>query len=158
MNYIFNADTDLMITRVIKAPRARVWEAWAKPALFEQWWIPAPMTLKVQEMNLCAGGSFVTEMSENGQSFMPHLSACFLDVIDQERIVFSDTLLGGWRPSDRSFLSFTAIITFKEHPDGMEYTSFAMHKARAEKEKHEELGFYDGWGTVIGQLAALVEK
>jgi uncharacterized protein YndB with AHSA1/START domain len=33
-----------------------------------------------------------------------------------------------------------------------------MHKARAEKERHEELGFYDGWGAVIGQLAALVEK
>ena len=32
-----------------------------------------------------------------------------------------------------------------------------MHKSGADRAMHEELGFYDGWGTVIGQLAALVE-
>jgi hypothetical protein len=33
-----------------------------------------------------------------------------------------------------------------------------MHRNGADRNMHEELGFYDGWGTVIEQLAVLVEK
>jgi uncharacterized protein YndB with AHSA1/START domain len=32
-----------------------------------------------------------------------------------------------------------------------------MHGSRADRDKHEEMGFHDGWSTVIAQLAALVE-
>jgi hypothetical protein len=32
-----------------------------------------------------------------------------------------------------------------------------MHKNRTDRDKHEEMGFHDGWGTVTAQLAALVE-
>ena len=52
----------------------------------------------------------------------------------------------------------TALITFRDHPQGMEYVSHALHKTRADREKHEELGFQDGWGAVVGQLAARVEQ
>lgn len=33
---------DLTVTRVIRASRSTVWRAWTDPALFAQWWIPAP--------------------------------------------------------------------------------------------------------------------
>jgi uncharacterized protein YndB with AHSA1/START domain len=52
----------------------------------------------------------------------------------------------------------TAIITLNEHPKGTEYISYVMHKDAADREMHEEKGFYDGWGTVAGQLAALAES
>ncbi|MCU1444810.1 MAG: activator of ATPase [Cryobacterium sp.] len=45
-----------------------------------------------------------------------------------------------------------------DHPDGTEYTATAMHRNGADRDQHEELGFQDGWGTVIRQLAALVER
>ena len=77
------------------------------------------------------------------------------EVVEAERIVFTNVLSGGWRPAERGFM--TAVITFKDHPEGTEYTSFAMHKNRADRDKHEEMGFQDGWGTVTAQLAALVE-
>jgi uncharacterized protein YndB with AHSA1/START domain len=32
-----------------------------------------------------------------------------------------------------------------------------MHKSQADRDLHEELGFYDGWGTVTEQLARLAE-
>jgi uncharacterized protein YndB with AHSA1/START domain len=66
-------------------------------------------------MELRPGGTFVTEMSENGGAFLPHLNACFLDILEGERIVFSDALTGGWRPF------FTAVITLADHPKGTEY-------------------------------------
>jgi uncharacterized protein YndB with AHSA1/START domain len=151
-----DTEFDLTTSRIIRAPRSLVWSAWADPVSFAQWWIPAPTQCKVVAMELRPGGAFVTEMSENGSAFLPHLNACFLDVVDGERIVFTDALTGGWRPAEQPFC--TAIITLADHPNGTEYKAYVMHKDRANRDKHEKLGFHDGWGTVIAQLAALVES
>jgi len=150
-----NPDLDLTISRVIEAPRSLVWSAWPDPENFVQWRILAPTKCKVVDMDLCPGGSFVTQMSEDGGAFTPHVTGCFLDVIEGERIVFTNALVGGWRPAEQGFM--TAIITFKDHPEGAEYAAHVMHKNRADRDKHENLGFYDGWGTVAAQLAALIE-
>jgi uncharacterized protein YndB with AHSA1/START domain len=149
-------DLDLTISRVIKAPRPVVWNAWTDPASFEQWWVPAPARCKVLEMDLRPGGPLVTQISENGGDFVPHVSGCFLAVDDLERIVFTDALVGGWRPAEQPFM--TAIITLKDHPMGTDYVAHAMHKSNADRNMHEEMGFYDGWGAVVEQLAKLVEK
>ena len=156
MNRPLNPDLDLSVSRLIKAPRQTVWRAWTDPQHFEQWWIPAPAKCKVVAMELEPGGSFITQMSEDGGPFGPHVTGCFLAVDDLERIVFTDALTGGWRPADQSFL--TAVITFKDHPQGTDYTAYAMHRNQADRKKHEELGFHDGWGTVTEQLAKLVER
>jgi uncharacterized protein YndB with AHSA1/START domain len=114
MTEAFNPKLDLSMSRIIKAPRAAVWAAWTDPAKFEQWWIPAPARCKVGEMDLRPGGGFVTLISENGGDFTPHLDACFLAVDKLERIVFTNALVGGWRPAEQPFM--TAVITLNDHP------------------------------------------
>jgi uncharacterized protein YndB with AHSA1/START domain len=52
----------------------------------------------------------------------------------------------------------TAIISLHEHPQGTEYVAHVMHKNGADRTMHEQMGFADGWGTVIEQLAKLVEQ
>jgi uncharacterized protein YndB with AHSA1/START domain len=151
-----NPSLDLTISRVIRAPRAAVWHAWTDPASFEQWWIPAPARCRVKTMDLRPGGALVTEMSEDGGAFGPHLSACYLAIDPGERIVFTNALVGGWRPAEQPFM--TATVTLRDHPDGTEYVAHVMHKNGADRDTHEALGFYDGWGTVAAQLAALVER
>jgi uncharacterized protein YndB with AHSA1/START domain len=153
---ILNPDLDLTLSRVIKAPRSLVWSAWTDPARFEQWWVPAPARCKVLEMDLRPGGSFVTQISESGGPFMPHMNGCFLAIDDRERIVFTNSLVGGWRPAEQPFM--TAIITLQDHPAGTEYAAHVMHKSNADRNRHQEMGFYDGWGTVAEQLAGLVER
>jgi len=149
-------DLDLTITRIIAAPRSAVWNAWTDSASFEQWWVPAPALCRVVDMELAPGGSFRTEISEGGGDFGPHITGCFLAVDELERIVFTNSLVAGWRPAESPFM--TAVIMFADHPDGTEYVSHVMHRNAADRALHEELGFYDGWGTVIGQLAGFVEK
>lgn len=151
-----NPELDLTVSRLIKAPRSLVWDAWTNPKSFKQWWIPAPALCRVRDMDLRPGGSLRTEMSEDGGPFGPHLDACFLSIEPQSRIVFTNALVGGWRPAEQPMM--TAIITFDEHPDGTAYSATAMHKNPADKTMHEELGFHDGWGTVTEQLARLVER
>jgi uncharacterized protein YndB with AHSA1/START domain len=150
-----NPELDLTLSRIIKAPRSAIWSAWTNPRSFEQWWIPAPAKCKVTEMDLRPGGAFTWQMSENGGAFVPHGNACFLAVEENERIVFTDALLGGWRPSEQPFI--TAIITLKDHRGGTDYAAYVMHRNKADRDRHEEMGFFDGWGTVVGQLAKLVE-
>jgi uncharacterized protein YndB with AHSA1/START domain len=151
-----NPDLDLTISRVIKASRRVIWNAWTDRASFEQWWVPAPAKCKVLEMDLRPGGSFVTHISENDGDFMPHLSACFLAIDNLERIVFTNALIGGWRPAEQPFM--TAIITLQDHPMGTDYVAHVMHKNNADRNMHEEMGFYDGWGTCLDQLATFAER
>ena len=157
MTDAFNPNLDLAIRRVIKAPRSAVWNAWANPQSFAKWWIPEPIVCEVVAMDLRPGGAFVTRMSQDGGPFTPHLDACFLDVAQGERIVFTTALGGGWRPVEEAFIVMTAIITMADHVDGTEYVSRAMHRTPAESARHDEMGFQEGWGTAISQLAKLVE-
>jgi uncharacterized protein YndB with AHSA1/START domain len=52
----------------------------------------------------------------------------------------------------------TAIITFEDHQLGTHYAAHVMHKTPADRDMHAEMGFFDGWGTVMAQLADLVER
>ena len=156
MNSATNPDLDLTISRIISAPRSVVWGAWTDRASFEQWWVPAPAACKVLEMDLRPGGSFLTQISGNGGEVMPHMRGCFLAIDELERIVFTNSLVGGWRPAEEPFM--TAIITLTDHPEGTEYVANVMHRNNADRNMHEEMGFYDGWGTVTRQLAKLAEQ
>ena len=146
---------DLEITRIIKAPRAKIWDAWTKPEQFAQWWIPEPALCRVLELDVRPGGAMITEMNEDGTGFVPHMQACYLDVEAGRRIVFTNALTGGWRPAEQAFI--TAIITLDDHDQGTAYRALVMHKSPEDRTMHQELGFYDGWGTVAAQLAKLVE-
>jgi uncharacterized protein YndB with AHSA1/START domain len=149
-------ELDLTVSRIIGAERSAVWSAWATPASFEQWWVPAPEVCRVRDMELRPGGSFRTEVSQDGVEFGPHITGCFLAVRERELIVFTDALVADWRPSEASFV--TVVIAMRDHPDGTAYTATAMHRNIADRDQHEQLGFHDGWGTVTRQLAELVES
>jgi uncharacterized protein YndB with AHSA1/START domain len=151
----FDPERDLSHVRTIRAPRARIWDAWTDPRKFEKWWLPAPALCQVVAMELHPGGALKTRMSENGGPFEPHMDACFLAVDENERIVFTDTLTGGWRPAERPFI--TAIITLTDHPEGTIYAAHVMHGDPATRARHLDMGFEDGWGTVVAQLTRMVE-
>lgn len=103
-----NPDLDLVLTRLIRAPRAAVWNAWTDPSHLEKWWVPAPAQSRVDRLEVRPGGGFVTRLSENGSDFVPHLDACFLAVDDLERIVFTNAIDSAWRPASPEPVAMTA--------------------------------------------------
>ena len=69
-----NADpNDLVISRVLRAPRKTLWRAWSDPALLKEWWCPKPWTTEVRAFDLRPGGAFHTFMRgpEGGESNNP---------------------------------------------------------------------------------------
>ena len=153
-----NPELDLTIARVIRAPRETVWRAWTTPDQLAQWFLPAPTRCRVERLDVRPGGAFVTSMSDDGVTFVPHLDACFLVVDDGERIVFTNVLDSGWRPVAAYPVPMSAEIILRDHPDGTDYRAVVRHGDVAARARHEELGFHDGWGSVSDQLAALVES
>lgn len=141
---------DLVISRVLRAPRAALWRAWSDPELLKQWWCPKPWTTEVLAFDMRPGGAFHTIMRgpDGGVSDNP---GCFLEIVPAERLVMTSMLTGDWRPQT-PWLGFTAIITMEDEGDGCRYTARVMHPDEATRDKHEEIGFFDGWNTVIGQL------
>ena len=68
--------------------------------------------------------------------------------------VEDNLVLGGWRPAENYYpTALTAIITLADHPDGTDYAAQVMHKNDADRRLHDEMGFQEGWGTVLDQLA-----
>jgi len=150
-------DLDLRIDRVIRAPRSRVWKAWTDPLDLARWWLPAPTRCRVDRLDVVPGGGFVTSMSDDGVSFGPHVDACFVVVEPGERIVFTNALDSRLRPADPTPVAMTAEISFGDHPEGTDYRTVVRHADASSRTHHEQLGFADGWGTVIAQLAAFTE-
>lgn len=51
------ADAGFFSTRVVNAPRHRVWQAWTDPAQLARWWGPAGMTVEVLGGEVRPGGT-----------------------------------------------------------------------------------------------------
>ncbi|MEO3385707.1 SRPBCC family protein [Mesorhizobium sp. CAU 1741] len=145
--------SELSISRFINAAPSKVWEAWSRPEHLAMWWIPHPIECRVIKLDLRPGGGFETRMREGGGEFQPHVEACFLEVVPEQRLVWTTVLSEGWRPTE-PWLALTAIITFEAEAKGTRYSSHVIHKNAEESRRHEEMGFQEGWGTAIDQLAA----
>ena len=145
--------TDLAISRVLRAPRAALWRAWTDPALLKAWWCPKPWTTEVRAFDLRPGGDFHTFMSgpDGGTSDNP---GSFLEIVPQQRIVFTTMLTGGWRPA-APWMPMTAIYTLADEPGGgTRYTATALHPDAATRDQHAGMGFFEGWNACIDQLDA----
>ena len=84
-------------------------------------------------------------------------SGVYLEIVKNERIVWSDAYTAGWQPSQKPFM--TAIITFEDAGAGKtKYTARARHWTVADREAHEKMGFQQGWSMCLDQLVAMVKK
>lgn len=146
---------DLVLERDIDVPAELVWRAWTQPEHIKKWFAPAPWTISECEIDLQPGGRFYTVMqSPEGQAF-PNMG-CYLEIVPNERLVFTDALAPGYRPSGQPF--FTAIVTLEPTATGTKYTAIAKHKDQAGRQQHEDMGFLEGWGMCLDQLVALVKN
>jgi len=150
------ASHDLAISRLVSAPRSAVWQAWADPHLLALWWCPKPWTTEVRAFNLRPGGAFHTLMRgpDGATSDNP---GSFLEVVPQLRIAFTSLHTAGWRPAT-PWLPFTAVISMADEGHGTRYTATVMHPDQVTRDKHEAMGFFDGWGTCITQLEACARQ
>lgn len=146
---ILNPETDLILTRTLAAPRALLWDCWTSPRHLPEWFVPKPHRVVACELDVRVGGRCNTTFDVEGNVMVNE--GVYLEVIEGEKLVFTDTYTEGWKPAPEPFM--TAIVTFADAPGGgTTYTAIARHRTPESAKSHADMGFHDGWGTVAGQL------
>jgi uncharacterized protein YndB with AHSA1/START domain len=93
--------------------------------------------------------------SPEGQE-MPNRGV-YLEVVPAKKVVFTDSFVSAWQPSEHPFM--TATLTFEDLGGGRtRYTARVLHPTAADRERHEQMGFHQGWGICADQLAALARR
>ena len=78
---------ELVIERLLNAPRALVWKAWIEQERLAQWWGPKGFALGVSKLEMKSGGIFLYNMrSPQGQEMWGRF--VYRDVIPPKRLVF----------------------------------------------------------------------
>jgi uncharacterized protein YndB with AHSA1/START domain len=150
-----SADRELVLTRLINAPREKVYRAWTDPELLKQWFAPKPYTTPVVEIDVRPGGSATFVMRGPDGKDLPNRGV-YLEVVPNEKLVSTDAYVKAWEPSEKPFM--TLILTFEDEGGKTRYTARVRHWTVADREAHEKMGFHEGWGLCTDQLEALVAR
>lgn len=86
------SDHELLVTRTFDAPARIVFEAWSKPELFRQWWIPksVELTLLSCDMDVRTGGTYRLVFSHPASDQPMAFFGTYREVIPQKRIVWTN--------------------------------------------------------------------
>ena len=82
---------ELVVTRTINGPARIVYEAWTRPELFKQWWVPKSlgMTLLSCDLDVRPGGKYKL-LFKHGDSEPVAFFGRYMEVIPNSRIVWTN--------------------------------------------------------------------
>lgn len=106
------SDTEIVISRVLHAPRELVWQAWTDPRHVVNWWGPRGFTTTTKRHEFRVGGYWEHTMHGPDGTDYPNKSK-FLEIVPLERITY---LLGGGsdlEADERRGTTFRATWTFE---------------------------------------------
>ena len=121
------SDRELVIRRTFNAPARIVFEAWTKPELFKQWWVPKSMgmVLRSCEMDVRVGGKYRLEFEPDAMAFF----GTYLEVAPPSRLVWTNEEGGEGGP--------VTTVTFEEKGGK---TLLVMHELYSSKEALDAAG------------------
>lgn len=154
--FAFDPDTDLEFTRIIAAHPDTVWRCLSEAALIEAWFCPRPWAAHDVVIEPRPGGAFHTPMRGPNGEEMDEGPGCIL-VADRSRMLaFTDAMGPGFHPRASGFM--TGVYMLEATEAGTRLTARSLHANPDDKETHAKMGFFEGWGAAIDQLATLAEK
>lgn len=146
----------LEISRVIDAPRHAVWRCWTDATLLKQWFCPKPWSVPEADFDVRPGGRMNTVMAgPNGERF--ENEGIFLEVVDGERLTFTDAYTEDFVPRENAFM--TGYVRLSDVDGGRTRLVWgARHASKADRDRHLEMGFEEGWKAASTQLAELASS
>ena len=155
-HFTVNPKTDIVLERLIDAPVRLVWEALTKPEHVKEWWMPKPWGRVARvEMDLRPGGNFRLDLSVGNGPDIPNMG-CILEVVPEERFVFTSMLFADYRPAVFDDIPISAVITMKSEGARTRYVFTALHRDEGDMQKNKETGWLEGTEVAIDQFVTHV--
>jgi uncharacterized protein YndB with AHSA1/START domain len=151
-----NPELDLVLERFVDVRPELLWKAWTTPEHLKHWFVPRPWQVTSCELDPRPGGIFSVGMRGPNGEESPASPGCFLEVVENQKLVWTDALGPGYRPKASAFM--TATVLFQREGTGTRYIAIVMHKDPQTRNEHEAMGFMQGWGTVLEQLVEFVKN
>jgi uncharacterized protein YndB with AHSA1/START domain len=118
------SERELVVTRTVNAPARLVYEAWTKPELFKQWWVPRsfPISLLSCELDMRVGGKYrlVIGLADSKQM---EFFGTYLEVTPHSRLA--------WTNEEGNDAGPVTTVTFEEKAGK---TLLVMHELYPSKE------------------------
>ena len=144
------ATREFTLERIIDATPEQLFRAWTDPELLPRWFCPRPWAVASAALDVRPGGaSLVVMRGPDGQEH-PNRGV-YLEVVQNERLVFTDAFVEAWAPSEKAF--FVATITFEGLGARTRYRARLQHWTVEDRQAHEAMGFHEGWAKATDQLA-----
>jgi uncharacterized protein YndB with AHSA1/START domain len=124
------SERELVTTRTFNGPAPIVFEAWTKPELFRQWWVPKSMGMSLLscEMDVRVGGKYRLVFAHEASESMAFFGT-YLEVTPHSRLAWTNEEGGDDGP--------VTTVTFEEQ-DGN--TLLVMHEIYPSKEALDAAG------------------
>jgi uncharacterized protein YndB with AHSA1/START domain len=102
------SEREIVIERIVEAPRERVWQAWTQAEHIAKWWGPNGFSTTIHEMKVSVGGVWRFIMhGPNGMNFPNKI--VFREVVRPERLVYDHS------PDDgKDIRDFQSVATFAD--------------------------------------------
>jgi uncharacterized protein YndB with AHSA1/START domain len=143
------SNRQIVIERIVDAPRELVWRAWTDPTLLANWWGPIGFTTTIEKMEVRPGGVMQQVMRGPDGTDYPN-SSVFVEVVAPERIVYDHR---GGRAGD-PLEPFQATWTFEALGAKTRITIRMVFSTAAVRQRvAEQYGAIEGGEQTLQRLA-----
>ena len=144
------ADRELVLTRLLNAPRELVYEVWTNPDHLIKWWGPNGFTNTFKEINITPGGVWTFIMHGPDGTDYPN-KVVFTEVVKPERLVYTH---GDGENASRNF---NVTVTFEAQGEKTLLTMRTVFASAEELRKVvEQYGAIEGGNQTLNRLEALL--
>jgi uncharacterized protein YndB with AHSA1/START domain len=143
-----SGDREIVITRVLEAPRELVWQDWTDPKQVPQWWGPRGFTTTTHKMEVKPGGVWRFVMhGPDGRDYQNKIT--YLEVVRPERLVYKH---GG--EEDLEPVQFQTTVTFEEFGGQTKVTLQMVFPSAEERDRVvKEYGAIEGGQQTLARLS-----
>src|SRR5229473_7479740 len=148
------ADRELVFTRVLSAPRSRVFTAWTDPKQVAQWWGPHGFTNPVCDLDVRPGGAIRIHMRGPDGTVYP-MTGVYNEVVEPERLVFTSAALDA---DGNPMFEVLTTVTFAEQGGKTKQIMRARVINTTAQAAPYIAGMEQGWTQSLERLAESLAK
>ncbi len=152
LKVVAQGDRELVITRVVDAPRKLVFDAWTKPELVKRWLLGPPgWSMPVCQIDLKVGGAYRYVWRNDSDGTEMGMGGVYREILAPERIVATEKFDKAWYPGEG-----VGTIVFVEQDGRTTLTQTVLYESREARDTVIKSGMERGLAASYDRLAELL--